>query len=145
MPSTTATVLKDKLKTKIQSIVGVAEVLDYPSQDFNQFPAVQISFDGNVSNYETNKENDELFTFSVYVFQIIEGVFTKVKSRLIIEELSDTIRDNLDSDEFLSGIVMPTNKTILGVRPTTSEIGEDDEGKYVIAKIEVAIRISKFN
>ena len=142
---TTATVLKAKLKTKLLTISGVAEVLDYPSQDFQSYPSVQISFEGNRSDYETNKENDEIFTYNLYVFQIINGVFSRVKSRLILEELSDTIRDAFDSDEFLAGISMPTNKTILGIRPTTSQIGEDDEGKYAISKIEVAIRVSKFN
>jgi len=140
---TTATVLKEKIVEKLQTIGGVAQVLDYPSQDFQKFPAVQVSFEGNTSEYETTTENDELFTYNLYVFELIDGKFSKVKSRLILEELSDTIRDAFDSDEFLAGISLPSGKTMLGIRPTTSDIGEDDEGKYAISIIELAIRVSK--
>jgi hypothetical protein len=140
---TTATVLKEKIKTITSGITGVAKVEDYPTQDFSQFPAVEISFDGNTSEYETTNENLELFVYNLYLYQIIDGVFDRKKSRLILEELSDTIRDTFDSDEFLVGISMPSGKTLMGVRPTISEIGESDDGKYAMAKIEISIRVSK--
>lgn len=140
---TTATVLKEKIKTIVSGISGVAKVEDYPTQDFSQFPAVEISFDGNTSEYETTKENLELFVYNLYLYQIIDGVFDRKKSRLILEELSDTIRDTFDSDEFLSGITMPTNKTLMGIKPTISEIGESDDGKYAMSRIEIAVSVSK--
>jgi len=135
--------LKAKIKSVLQTITAIQQVLDYPNQDFSGFPAVIVRTDGNSSKYETTNENDEIYTFSLFVYQNIEGVFSKEKSRSILEELCDTIRDTFDSDEFLNGVSLPSNRTMLGVRPTVSEIGEDDSGKYCIAVIELAIRISK--
>jgi len=136
-------ILKEKVKTVLQSISAIQQVLDYPNQDFSGFPAVIVRTNGNTSQYETTSENDEVYSFSLFVYQNIEGVFSAEKAREILEELCDTIRDTFDSNEFLNGVTMPTGRTMLGIRPTVSEIGEDDSGKYCIAVIELAIRISK--
>lgn len=135
--------IKAKIKSMLQSIPQIEHVTDFPNQDFSGFPAVMIRTNGNSSEYETTTENDELYSFSLFTYQIVEGVFTPAKARNILEEMCDIIRDTFDSDEFLNGIVLPSDRTILGVRPTVSEIGEDDSGKYCIAKIEIAVRVSK--
>jgi len=136
--------IKAKLKAVLKTIPTIAQVSDYPTQDFSGFPSVMIRTNGNTSVYETTNENDELYSFSLFVFQIIEGAFTAEKARNILEEECDIIRDTFDSDEFLNGIVLPAGRTLLGVRPTVSKIGEDDSGKYCVAEIEVAVRVSKF-
>ena len=135
--------IKSKIKSVLQSVSTIAQVSDYPNQDFSSFPAVMIRTNGNSSEYETTTENDELYSFSLFVYQIIEGAFTAEKARNILEQECDTIRDTFDSDEFLNGISLPAGRTLLGVRPTVSKIGEDDSGKYCIAEIELAVRISK--
>lgn len=137
--------LKGKIKTVLEGINGIQQVSDYPNQDFKGFPAVVVRTDGNSSDYETTSENSEIYAFSLFVFQNIgkDAPIGQQKARNILEELCDTIRDTFDSNEFLNGVVMPTGRIMLGVKPTVSEIGEDDEGKYVIAKIELAIRVSK--
>ncbi len=66
-----------------------------------------------------------------------------MKSREIIEELCDTVRDTFDSDEFLTGLSLPSGRTMLGVKPTVSKIYEEDSGKYVVAEIVLDIRVSK--
>lgn len=136
--------IKGKIKSVLESLSEIQQVSDYPNQDFSGFPAVMVRTNGNTSDYETTNENDEIYSFSLFVFQIIEGAFTAEKAREILEEMCDLIRDTFDSDEFLNGIVMPAGRTILGVKPTVSNIGEDDSGKYSIAEIELAVRVSKF-
>lgn len=136
--------LKSKIKSVLQAIPAIQQVLDYPNQDFQGFPAVIVRTDGNTSQYETTNENDELYTFSLFAYQdIAGGVFSQEKARNILEELCDTIRDTFDSNEFLTGVTLPSNRVMLGVKPTVSEIGEDESGKYCIAVIELAVRISK--
>ena len=135
--------LKAKIKSILEGISAINQVLDYPSQDFQHYPAVVVRTNGNTSEYETTHENDEIYSFSLFVFQNLDGVFSKEKSRDILEELCDTIRDTFDSDEFLNGVSLPSDRTMLGVKPTVSSIEEDDSGIYVIAEIELAIRISK--
>jgi hypothetical protein len=136
--------LKSKVKTVLQGISAIQQVLDYPNQDFSGFPAVIVRTDGNTSQYETTTENDEIYSFSLFAYQdIAGGVFSQEKARNILEELCDTIRDTFDSNEFLSGVTLPSNRVMLGIKPTVSSIGEDESGKYCIAVIELAIRISK--
>lgn len=136
--------LKSKIKSVLETITDIQQVTNYPNQDFSGFPAVMIRTNGNTSDYETTKENEEIYSFSLFVFQNLDThFFTKEKARNILEELCDTIRDVFDNDEFLNGIVLPSGRVMLGIRPTVSEIGEDDEGKFVIAVIELAVRISK--
>ena len=135
--------LKEKIKTVLGTISGIEQVLDYPNQDFHGFPAVIVRTNGNTSEYETTSENSEIYSFSLFVYQNIEGVFTAEKAREILEELCDTIRDTFDSNEFLTGVSLPSDRVMLGVRPTVSDIGEDDSGKYCIAVIDLSIRISK--
>jgi len=143
--TTTSSIIKEKIKEILLGTVGLGQVENYPNQDFNKYPAAQISYDGNTSNYLTNSENDILYTFSVYLFQIVEGSINRETARLIMEELTDTICDSFDSDEFLNGIALPSGKTMIGVKPTTVEIGEDEEGKFTVAKLELATRVTKLN
>ena len=136
-------VVKEKIKSILDGLSDIQQVTDFPNQDFQGFPAAMVRTNGNTSDYETTHENDELYSFSIFAFQNLDGAFSKVKSREIMEELCDTIRDTFDSDEFLDGISLPSGRTMLGVRPTVSTIEEEDSGKYVIAEIILDIRISK--
>jgi len=135
--------LKEKVKTMLVAITELQEVKDYPTHDFKGYPSAMVRTDGNTSNYETTNENDELYSFTIYLFQNLDGVWDVVKSREIIEELCDTVRDTFDSDEFLTGLSLPSGRTMLGVKPTVSKIYEEDSGKYVIAEIVLDIRVSK--
>jgi hypothetical protein len=138
--------IKEKLKSKLQSISEISEVSDYPNQNFTAYPSAVVRTIGNTSDYETTTENLEVYSFEVALFQELnDSVHTNAEAREIIEGLCDTVRDNIDSDEFLSGISLPSDRVMIGVRPTVSTIGEFDNGKYVIAVIEVACRISKTN
>jgi len=137
-------VIKEKLKTKLQGIGDIQQVEDYPTEDFSGYPAVSVRTDGNSSQYETTNENQELYVFTLFAFYPIDNeTNSKVKTREIIEELCDTIRDNIDSDEFLSGISMPSGRVLLGALPTVSKIYEADAGKFITAEIEVAVKVSK--
>lgn len=140
-------VLKEKIKTKLEGISDIQQVKDYPSVDFNGYPSVTVRTTGNTSDYETTTENLEVYNFEIIAFQQLadDGAKTNVQAREIIEGLCDTIRDNFDSDEFLAGLSLPSNRNLMGVVPTVSEIMEEDSGKYVVAVIEIACKVSKRN
>jgi len=136
--------IKEKIKSKLQSISAIQEVKDFPNVNFNGFPSVTVRTIGNTSDYETTTEDLEVYNFEIIAFQELNDlVHTNEKARKIIEELCDTIRDNFDEDEFLAGISLPSGRTMIGVRPTVSQIMEEDSGKYVVAVIEIACRVSK--
>jgi len=60
--------LKNKIKSVLLTIPEIQQVLDYPSQDFQGFPAVVVRTNGNTSSYETTSENDEIYGFSLFLF-----------------------------------------------------------------------------
>lgn len=140
---TAATIIKEFLKTYLLDTDGVGQVEDYPNQTFKTYPGIEVAYTGNTSNYLSTSENDILYTYSLFIYQVIDGAIDRRSARLILEELSDTIADRIDSNEFLDGISMPSGKTMIGVKPTTVEIAEDEEGKFIVAKMEVATRIVK--
>lgn len=136
--------LKSKIKSVLESIDVIQQVEDYPTIDFNGYPAVAVRSDGNTSRYETTCDNEEIYSFTLFLYYPIDNdVKTQRKGRSIIEETCDTIRDTFDNDEFLDGISLPADRLMIGVRPTVSVIGEEESGKFVGAEIELAIRISK--
>ena len=139
----TATTIKAKIKSVLLSITGVEQVEDYPNQDFSAYPAVQVAYEGHTSERHSNEENDVVHTFKAFVFQVVEGAIDRSRARIILEELTDTICDTFDSDEFLAGISLPAGKTIIGIKPTNVLIGEDEEGKFTVSEIELAVRVNK--
>jgi len=143
--TTSSTIIKEYIKAYLLATTGVGQVLDYPDQDFQIYPAVQVSYDGNVSTYLSTSENDILYAYTLFIYQVVEGAIDRRRARLILEELSDSIADRFDSNEFMNGIALPSGKTMIGVKPTTVEIAEDEEGKFILAKMEIATRITKAN
>lgn len=143
--TTPATILKEYIKAYLVATTGVGQVEDYPNQDFNTWPGIEVSYNGNTSTYLSTSENDILYAYTLFIYQIVEGSIDKRRARLILEELSDVIADRFDSNEFLDGVALPSGKTMIGVKPTTVEIAEDEEGKYIVARMEIATRITKQN
>ena len=136
--------LKEKIKTKLDAIDEIKEVQDYPTVSCNGYPLAVVRSMGVGNDYETTCENLETYRFEVYlVFENSGGVKTLSDTRGIVEGLCDTVRDNFDDDEFLSGLSLPADRQLMGVSPAIGEINEVEEGKYVEATIILNIRISK--
>lgn len=136
--------LKEKIKSILNGVANIQQVADYPTENFQGFPACVVRTNGNTSDYETTDENTEIYDFTVYLFQdLANPTMTIIQAREQIEALCDEIRDKFDSDEFLNGVSLPADRTMLGVKPTVSKIFEEESGKYVVAEIDLAVKISK--
>jgi len=136
--------LKNQIKTKLDAIDEIQEVQDYPTVDCNGYPLAVVRSMGVDNEYETTCDNLETYKFEVYlVFENSGGVKTLSDTRGIVEGLCDTVRDNFDNDEFLSGLSLPSDRQLMGVLPALGEISEVEEGKYVEAIIILNIRVSK--
>lgn len=134
-------VLREKIKTQLNTLSSIERVYDYPTEDFQGFPAAIIRSAGNESDYETTAENERHYIFEVFLLQESESELrSRREARRIIESSVDEILDLIDKDEFLSGIVLPSGKIMLGIIPVASEIVDLD--KYVATKLTLTIRIS---
>lgn len=138
--------IKDKLKSKLESISSINQVMYYPNHDFSGYPSAVIRHSDGTSIRETTSENFEEYRFSIYLFQDIN---TEVKTIMewyeVMEDLIDEVRDSFDNDEFLSGITMSTNRTMLGTMPVGWNIGEEENGKYIIGELIITIQVNKLN
>lgn len=141
-------VIKEKLKAELGEIGDIQQIADFPTMDFQGYPAACVRTDEKTGQYETTSENYEEYFFTVFLLQIMAkqtegGLFDNVKSREIIEALIDTVQDHFDVDEFMDGISMPSGRVLLGLRPTNYRIFEEESGKYVIGEIKIVARVSK--
>ena len=132
--------LREQIKTMLQSNTSIQEIHDYPSEDFNGFPAAVIRSAGNDSDYETTAENERHYIFEVFIFQESESALRdRRQARRIIEGIADEMLDLFDDDEYMSGISMPSDKTMIGIIPVTSEIVDLD--KYVAMKAILTVKV----
>jgi len=63
-------VIKEKIKSKLQSISTIQQVADYPTVDFQGYPAACVRTDEKTGEYETTSENYEEYFFTVYLLQV---------------------------------------------------------------------------
>ena len=130
--------IKNEIVDKLETVTNITEVHAYPTNDFNGYPACNVVTINNESDYQSNQENERHYVYLVQLVQDTETV-SVLKARKIIESLVDEVMDLFDSDEFLTGISMPTKKTMIGLIPALSEIIEGD--KYVIAHIMLTAKV----
>jgi hypothetical protein len=131
--------IRDILKTKLQSISSVQEVVEYPTEEFNGYPAVVIGFNDMESSFETTSENKRIYNFNIHIIENITNSNVK-EARRIVEETIDDVIEALDQDQQLAGIVLPSNETMLMAFPVVSEIIYNAE--YVTAKLNIKVIVS---
>lgn len=138
-------IIRNKIKEKLQGIIEIQEVQDFPTQEFGGFPAAIVKSTKNEAEFETTKENLRIYVFTVYIMQDItsQGMH---KARRIVEEVVDKVIDSFDQDQTLSGVelqnALPNDKTVLICYPILTELGTTDDEKYVVAQLEVRVKIS---
>ena len=138
-------VIREKIKAKLQANSKIQEVQDFPSQEFGGFPVAIVKSTRNEGAFETTKENERIYVFTVYLMQDIKSQGMH-KARRIIEGVVDSVMDDFDQDQTLSGVslqdALPADKTVLICYPVMTNLGTTDDEKYVVAEIEIKTKIS---
>ena len=138
--------LKNKIKAEIIEVsdFSASSVKDYPTTDFQTYPACSVRSDEGTGEYETTSENYEEYFFTLFFLQIIDAAdHNPAKSRQIMEDIVGDICLHFDTDEFMSGISMPSGYAFLGVRPLNWRIFDEEAGKFVVGEIKLVCRVSK--
>lgn len=144
--SSIITALKDKIKAELAELpdFDAEHIKDYPTIDFQSYPAAIVRSDEQSGDYETTSENYEEYTYTIFLLMInTTQEANPAKSRQIMEELVGDTRMHFDADEFLSGLSLPTGYSFLGIRPTNGRIFDEESGKFVVGEIRLACRVSK--
>lgn len=142
--------LNTKLKEKLATITGLECVYEYPWLDFDGYPAATITPSGNESDYETQGDNLRTYAYIIRLFVNLKTVNQNTKKEKvqdgyrIMRELIDSVTDLLDQDETLSGIQtsLPSDKTMIAIRPVPSAINYFDEEEMLLGEIRVRCLIS---
>lgn len=141
-------VLNDQIKTKLEAITGIANVYDFAWIDFDGFPAATITPSGFESDYQTNKDNIRKYIFTVRLFHKVDIISSETNERDRVKEafrvmrgLIDTVVDGFDKDETLTGIVLPSGKSMISVIPVPTTISYFPEEKIIVGEVVINANI----
>lgn len=135
--------VRNKVKSKLEGVSTIQEVLDFPSEEFTGFPVAVIETVRNDADFQTTNDNRRTYVFNIYLIQEIEK-FGPYKSRRIIEGVVDDVIDVFDEDQLLTGIVMPDREVLVICLPALSRIYTEEGAKYVVGLIELKV-ITQFS
>ena len=140
-------VLRPQVKAVLDTISEIAEVSQAPKIRFNSYPAVHVVPSENSGDYETTKENERTYAFTVRAFY--ETKDSGIENALLgLEEVVDNIIDAFDeqdlkgSDTRLIGINLPANYTYINLWAVPNRWGELPDDQLLMAEITVRVRIS---
>lgn len=133
--------IKDKVKDKLDAIDKIQEVHEFPTSNFDGYPAAVIVPSENENDFETTTTNQRVYAFQVKVLQ--ETKYTTLGTAYeILYDLIDDVLDDFDKDQSLSGVTMPTGYTMLIVEAVPSSIQPViDLENIIMTQITLRIRV----
>lgn len=136
---TAYTILKNKLIAKLNGIGKLQEVVDSWEHKFTGYPAANVVPVEGEADYETTAENERVYNFQINLYYGNDDV-DNAKDALL--DLVDDVLDELDKDQTLTGITLPSAYAMIAVDPTFAGWEEVESRKYLLAVINVRIRVS---
>lgn len=135
--------IRDKIVTQLNTLTDIAEVnsapIDIPSM--KKFPNVCVYPLRQESTYQNTQQNERTYYFAVTVFYEIRKK-TTAGALAALYDIVDQILDLFDKDPTLSGITMPSGKTIIDIVPSTSEWGEDLDTQTLMTTVTLGVRVT---
>lgn len=136
--------LRDNLYTLLNTLKtsGVLqEVHQYPTLEFNGYPAIMINPSGNEGDYLTQAENKRLYKFNVWIFQEFDqlGIPKAIGSLMdSVDSIVNLIEkeDSPDTDRTLDDN-LPDGYTLVSVKPTFADVQQDLEAKTMFVQVIV--------
>lgn len=134
--------IEQAIKSKLQSISSIQEVADYPTEEFNGYPAVMIGAKKNESEFETTIENLRVYVYKmIVVVKVADGTISEKKARDVVLQTVDDILYAFDRDQQLSSVQLASDETMVICQPAlTDEIRNSPP--YVSAEMEIKVKIS---
>lgn len=140
-------VLRPQVKEVLDTIPELQEVSPSPKIRFNGYPAAHVIPSENSGDYETTKENERTYAFTVRAFY--ETKDTGIEDALLgLEEVVDKIIDAFDmqdlkgGDTRLIGINLPENYMYINLWAVPNRWGELPDDQLIMAEITVRVRLS---
>ena len=135
-------IIKDKLIARLRTLDKIQDIYGYPKLDFTGYPAATIypadQFD---ASYDTTIDNKRhyIFVISLYYELSKSGAETALDA---LFELADDVMDLFDDDEFLSGISLPADYSMIGIYPTFTRWGQVPDKQVLVADVQLRIMVT---
>lgn len=146
---TTYSTIKAFLLAKLQGITDgtntvLENVTDNPKLEFTGYPAAIIVPSDGDSDWETNSEDVRAYPFDIIIYDETQkqGISSAIDNLM---NTIDYVLDSFASDKTLTGISLPTNKTMITAYPVASGWGEVGDNQLLAAVIKLKILISVSN
>jgi hypothetical protein len=125
--------------------LDIYDVQDKPSTDFDGFPSITITPANYPNEYNTNVENQRIFTFDVRIFYETEntGVGT-AKDNLL--NVADGVMDLLDrevhADDRTIGVDLDSKYVFIDIEPVPGNFYTMSQEHMVFLELTVKIKLS---
>lgn len=96
------TSIRAAVKTKLESISEIAFVADTFTQELTSFPAAIFEPSQDPSKFATNKDNEHVYTFDIFVIQEIENK-GRAEAVRILSAAVDAVVSAFDADLDIGG------------------------------------------
>jgi len=144
MADTTYKIIKDKLLSVIGAIDKIQVIKGYSTLELSGYPAVTI-YPSNQSQaeYDTTIDNKRYYTFTISAFYDLPNQGMETAQDALFD-LVDDIMDALDDNEFLTGISLPADYTMVGIRPTFTMWGTTKAGdkELLVADVTAVVVVT---
>lgn len=140
-------VIRPQIKTVLESIPEIQEVVSYPKIKFGGYPAAYVVPSDNDNDYETTSENIRTYSFIVRLFY--ETKSTGVENALnALEDIVDSVLDAFDQQDLKGsttrtvGIGLPANYLFLNIWAAPSVWSELVGENLIMSEVRVRVRLS---
>ena len=96
--------LRAKIKSELSGISNLQAVHDYHEPNIKGYPAVTFDVSDEASEFLTNKENLEVVTYQIVIYQEI-AVAGLNEAKRILDNTADAIKDVFRNNYNLDGVV----------------------------------------
>lgn len=133
--------IEKAIKEKLGEVPSIQEVADYPTEEFEGFPAVMIAAKKNDAEFETTIENQRIYVYKLVVIQKVSDNIGEKKARDVVLQCVDDILYAFDRDQRLASVVLEEDETMIICQPAlTDEIVNNPP--YMTANMEIKVKIS---
>jgi len=135
-------ILRNNIKTLLDSLTSLQEVHDHPTFVFEGYPAAFIAPVSSPNEFKTTNENQRIYTFHAWVF-VQYDVGTAEAAYNSLMDCMDDIINKIDHEEDPSDATrtmatnIPAGYTLLAVMAAPGEIVPDEENKILAGQVTV--------
>lgn len=135
--------ISQKLKTILEANNKIQEVFEFENEQSKGSPFATITPSDNENEYATTTENERVYAFNIRLFRewgIDDDAHEECER--VLKNLTESVLDDLDKNDRLSGLVIDTGYTFLMMDAAPSVwFYQEREKIFRVAEIIITIKM----